>query len=415
MVPLAVHYLGKEQYGVWVAISSLVAMLAFLDGGAGNAVINMIAYASGAQKERLEKIVSTAFFSLMAIASISCFLFLATFPLVSWEMLLGISSSTPISNLHIVVIIVGSFFFVSMFATLVGKVQRGLQEGHLDNFWNGTGAVLSLLFVYIAIRKDAGLVGFVIAFLASSLLAYLGSNVHYLYFLRNDLRPRIAKVDGVVAKELFTVGGMFFVLQIAGAIQGQADNVIIANMLGPAEVTNYSICMKLFLIVPMLFALLQTPLWPAYREALASGDALWIKRTFFKSIRWALLISIPSAFALVLFGGKIIELWVGPKVVPSISLLIGCGFWLVLMTVGNALGVFLNGMQFVKIQMIVAVITATMKLIISILLMQTIGVVGAVFGSIISYGIFTILPYFIYIKKIFEYFGLISLNKKPKF
>jgi len=404
IVPFAVHYLGKEQYGVWVAISSFVAMLAFLDGGAGNAVINMVAYASGANQERLGQIVSTAFFSMMALALIGGLIFLVTCPFVPWRMLLGISSATSIANLNVVAIVVGIFFFVNIFATLVGKIQRGLQEGHLDNFWNGTGSVLSLLFVYVAIRNDTGLIGFVIAFLAGSMLAYIGSNIHYLYFLRSDLRPLISKVDGKVAKELFKVGSMFFVLQIAGAIQGQADNVIIANILGPAEVTNYSICIKLFLMVPMLFSLILTPLWPAYREALAKGDKAWVKQFFFKSMRWALLISIPSALILVLCGGKIIEFWIGSDVVPSNSLLFGCGFWLVLMTVGNAFGVFLNGMQLVKIQMIVALVAAIMNIILSIWLIQTIGLVGAVLGSIISYFVFTMLPYLFYIKKIFKNF-----------
>ena len=84
MVPLAVHYLGKEQYGLWVAVSSLVAMLGFMDGGAGNAVINLVAHASGSKVDDLVKIVSTAFFSLMALALIGCLLFLAVFPLIYW-------------------------------------------------------------------------------------------------------------------------------------------------------------------------------------------------------------------------------------------------------------------------------------------------------------------------------------------
>lgn len=400
MAPLSVHYLGKEQYGLWVAVSSLVGMLGFMDGGAGNAVINMVAHASGTKKDDLAKIVSTAFFSLMALALIGCLLFLSVFPFVPWGKLLGVTESTSLSDLNIVVIIVGLFFFVNMFVTLVGKIQRGLQEGNWDNFWNGVGAVLSLLFVYIAIQKDAGLVGFVIAFLAGSMLSYLASNVHYLFIYRRDLRPQLGKVDGAIAKSLFTVGGLFFVLQITATIQGQADNVIIANMLGPAAVTNYAICMKLFLLVPMLFRLLLTPLWPAYREAFASGDLQWVKRIFLKSLRWALLISIPSAIVLVLLGGKIIELWVGQEVIPSTGLLIGCGIWLVFVTVGGALAVLLNGLQLVKIQLIVTISAGVMNIILSIWLIQKIGVEGAVWGSVISYFVCAIVPYFLLVRKI---------------
>jgi O-antigen/teichoic acid export membrane protein len=404
MVPMAFHYLGKEQYGLWVAVSSLVAMLTFVDGGLGNAVINMIAHASSSNKKDIAKIVSTSFFSLILLATFGSFLFLIVFPYVSWSKLLGVADSTELSDdLNVVVMTVGLFFFLSIFITLVGKIQRGFQEGNLDNFWNAIGALLSLLLVYVAIKMDGGLIAFVLAFLSGPLITYIASNVHYLFFRKKELLPRFARVDSAIAKNLFSIGGMFFVLQIASTIQAQADNVIIANILGPSAVTNYAICMKLFLLVPMFFSLIMAPLWPAYREAYVSGDIKWINRVFVKSIRWALLISIPSAIVLIMIGANIIALWVGLDAVPSNGLLIGCGIWLVLMTVGNALGVFLNGLQLVKMQLIVAIFTLIMNIILSITLTEKIGVEGAIFGSIIAYSIFTIVPYFFYIKKVLKH------------
>jgi len=400
MVPLAVHYLGKEQYGLWVAVSSLVAMLGFMDGGAGNAVINLVAHASGEKNSSLVKIVSTAFFSLMVLAISSCILFLAVFPFISWSKLLGVRELSAQSDLNSVVMIVGLFFFVSMFVTLVGKIQRGLQEGDLDNFWNAIAAILSLLLVYLAIKKDAGLVGFVFAFLAGPIITYLASNIHYLFIRRIDLRPQLSKIDISVAKNLFKVGGMFFVLQISCSIQSQADNVVIANMLGAEAVASYAICMKLFLIAPMVLSLLYTPLWPAYREAFISGDIQWVKRIFFKSIQWSLLVSIPSAIILFFAGAKIIEIWVGEDSVPSTNLLMGCSIWLIFSCLGAALAVFLNGLEIVKMQIIMATLSGIMNIILSIWLISKIGVAGAVFGSVISYFFFTLIPCFFIIRNI---------------
>ena len=366
MVPLAIQYLGKEQYGLWIAVSSLIAMLGFLDGGAGNAVINMIAHATGVKGKALINIVSTAFFSLLALSLFCSLIFLAIFPYISWDELLGLTNLTQLTDLNIVVVIVGLFFFINIFITLVGKIQRGLQEGALDNITTIVGAILSLLFIYIAITYDTGLIGFASAILAGPTAAYIASNIYYFFFHRRDLCPQFTKVDSSVAKQLFSIGGMFFVLQIASAIQMQSDNLIISNMLGPAAVADYAICMKLFLIVPMLFSLILLPLWPAYTEAFSSSDSQWAKRIFLKSLRWSLLISVPSAFLLLIYGGKIIEIWVGIDSVPSKGLLIGCSIWLILMTVGNALGVFLNGLQLIKTQIIVATATTVTNIIFSI-------------------------------------------------
>src|SRR5271168_4802514 len=47
-VPLTVHYLGAERYGVWLTISSLITWLSMTDFGlAGNALVNVLAEASG--------------------------------------------------------------------------------------------------------------------------------------------------------------------------------------------------------------------------------------------------------------------------------------------------------------------------------------------------------------------------------
>jgi O-antigen/teichoic acid export membrane protein len=45
-VPLTLTYLGSERYGMWMAISSIVALLAFADFGLGNGLVNAIAVAS---------------------------------------------------------------------------------------------------------------------------------------------------------------------------------------------------------------------------------------------------------------------------------------------------------------------------------------------------------------------------------
>ncbi|MBI5918950.1 MAG: oligosaccharide flippase family protein [Nitrosomonadales bacterium] len=401
MVPLAVHYLGKEQYGLWVTVSSLLAMLAFMDGGAGNAVINMVAHACGANRRDLPKIVSTAFFSLMVLTLVGSMLFLSVFSFVDWGRLLGASAATSRSDVDIVVLVVGLFFFSNMVLTLVGKVQRGMQEGNLDNIWSGIGALLSLIFVYVAIQEDAGLVGVVVGFLLGVALAYLMSSVHYFVFYRKALFPLWGLADRKIAKNMFGVGGLFLVLQITSTIQGQADNVIIANMLGASEVTNYAVCMKLFVSVSMIFGLVLTPLWPAYREAIASGDMQWTRRVFIRSLKWTLSISVPVAILLVLFGARIIELWVGRNAVPSDSLLLGCGIWMVLLTTGSALAVLLNSLQMLRIQLMVAISAATLNILLTISLIREMGAEGAVWGSIISYLVCSVLPYSFVLRNVF--------------
>ena len=401
MVPLSLKYLGKEQYGLWVTISSIIAMMSFMDAGAGNAVLNMIAHESGSNKGNLKQIVSTSFFSLTALAILGIILFLTITPFIPWASLLGLKPDTKIENLDTIILITALSFFISISTTLVGKIQKGLQEGIWDNITNAIGSLLSLFFVYLVILYDKGLIGFVVALLAGPIIAYILSNIFYLFFKRKDIRPSIFNVEKNTARKLFATGGLFFVLQIASVIQGQADNVIISNLLGPSEVSTYAICMKLFLIPPMLFGLILTPLWPAYREAFAGGDMQWIKRIYLKSLKWSLLLSIPSAIFLIFTGKFIINLWAGNNVIPSSGLLVGCGIWLVFNAIGGSTAMLLNGLEIVKAQILMASIASLLNITSTIYLIPIVGAEGAVYGSSIAYLFCVIFPCLFIIKSVF--------------
>ena len=104
-----------------------------------------------------------------------------------------------------------------------------------------------------------------------------------------------------------------------------------------------------------------------------------------------------------MLGGKIIELWVGPEVVPSKGLLVGCGLWMMFCTVGSPLAMLLNGLQIIKIQIIAAVITAAVNIVLSIYLISQHGTLGAVYGSIFSWFLCTLIPCSIAVHKILKH------------
>jgi O-antigen/teichoic acid export membrane protein len=399
MVPLGIHYLGKDDYGLWITASSFIALIGFMDGGAGNAAVNMVSYAKGNDASKIQVIVSTFLYLLMIFSIVGAVVFACFWPYVPWGRLLGLPRDS--GNVSSLILVIGMFFFVSMPLTLVGKVQRGMQEGFLESGWNAVGAVFSLLLVYGVIQFDGGFLAFATAVLLGPALAAALSNFHYWFFARPTIQPRGVLFDVAVAKSAVHAGAMFLILQVATVIQGQVDNLLIANMIGPSAVTDYAVCMRLFLLFPMLIGLFVAPLWPAYREAIASGETLWIRKVFLKSISISLIIGLPVAFVLAAFGSDIMIAWVETVSVSS-AMLLGCAIWMLFNVVGSSLAMLFNGLQLIRIQIWAAVISSILNVIFSIYLINQIGVAGAVWGSVLGWLIGTLLPYLLVTLRIFR-------------
>src|SRR3712207_2651433 len=69
-VPLTLTYLGKERYGVWLTINSLLQWLYVSNMGlSGNALVNKLSEANGRDdRTTAQELAATAFWSLTGIA-----------------------------------------------------------------------------------------------------------------------------------------------------------------------------------------------------------------------------------------------------------------------------------------------------------------------------------------------------------
>ena len=216
-------------------------------------------------------------------------------------------------------------------------------------------------------------------------------------FRRPWLRPRWSRVSREAAGKLLHTGLLFLALQVAVALAYTSDNVVAIRVLGPEAVTDYSVPMRLFSVPMLLVSMSLAPLWPAYAESVARGDIDWARRTLARSLVVALVVAAPSALVLVAFGRWIVGVWVGPEVIPSLALLAGLGVWTVLSSLGNAVAMFLNGVGAIRFQVVIALVMAVGALSAKIVLAGMIGVPGIIWGTVIAYAVFVVVPIAVFV------------------
>lgn len=390
-VPLTVHYLGVERYGLWMTISSVVAFLSFADFGLGNGLLNAISKADGEDStEEATVAISSAFFMLLVVSVMILALFMSAYPFVNWGRVFNVTSEIANREAGPAVAILVLTFLINMPLGVIQRIQMGYQEGYLSQLWLSVGAILGLFGVLIVIYFKAGLPWLVLAISGGPLLSTIINGFH-LFASKPHFLPNWNYFNLSASKKLVGVGIVFFLLQIFTLVGNSADNIVIAQILGASAVASYAVTKKVFMTVQISQYIIQ-PLWPAFGEAIAREDYAWARRALIRMLKFSLIAGAIISFPLVLFGKSIIYYWVGPHLVPSLAVLLAFFFWVFLVNYGGTMSVFLNNGALLKKQCLFIGAAALSSVVLQIVFIRLIGVSGAVWGILAGYGLFYALP-----------------------
>lgn len=413
-VPLALGYLGPERYGIWLTISSVIALLALTDLGIGNGLLNAVTQAMArGDAPRARRQISSAVVLLAVVALALAGLLVLSYPLIPWTSLLGTSTPEAAAEAGPAFAAWAACFLLGMPLGLAGQVRIARQEGYFVHLTAAAGNVAAFGALLAAIASRQGLPFLVVAMAGPPLIASALNGI--VLFRRNarELSPSLGLADRRTGFGLLRAGFLFFVLQIAMAVAFTSDTLVVAALLGPQGVAEYGVTSRLFIIPAAVVVTALSPLWPAYGEAIARGDIPWARSTLVRSIKAGLLIAVPSAAALVVFGSPIIAVWVGGTVTPPFPLLLAFGIWVILSTVGNSVAMLLNGAHEIRLQAIAAAVMAAVNLALSIWLTSQIGVAGVMWGTVIAYSFFVLVPMGLYVPVVLRRIELRPVPQAP--
>jgi|UPI00047DD6BC O-antigen/teichoic acid export membrane protein len=392
-LPITIRYLGQERYGFWVTISTTIMMLAVLDLGIANTLTNSISKAYAKRSEAMAKqYYATAFWATCVIAVLLGILGAAIWPHINWGRLFGLSDSVMARQAGQCAAISFSYVLLSLPLGLANKVMSGYQRVPVTNFFAMLSSVLSLGAIILVVRIHGTVVDLMAAFCSAMLLGTILLNLWMGIRHKPRIQPTPRRFHLGAAREIMGHGMLFFVLQIAGLAVFNTDNLIIAHYLGAEEVTPYAVTWRLVGYASVLQSLLVPSLWPAFSEAYVGHDMVWIRAAYRRVMRATLLIVISTAFLIGLSGQWIIRIWAGKAAVPSLALLWGMCFWVVMFSITVNQAALLAATQRLQLQAVYSSITAILNLILSIVLVQRVGAIGVLSGTIISYLLCVILP-----------------------
>lgn len=385
MVPITIDYLNQENYGIWMAMTSILYWFVFLDVGLGNGLRNYLAEAlSRNDLVSARSYISTAVIMLSAIAFVLSFVFI---PLIYVFDLNELFHTISIENsvLAEVLVIAVAFSLMQFVAKNVGMIYIAMQKYAVSDFITFLGTVSSLGVVYVMTKTmEPNLTYVVAAFSGMPVLMFILASIH-LVVKYPELRPSMKCINYPVAKQIVGKGLGFFLIQITSClvIFGSA-NIFISHYCGPENVTIYNVSFKLFNVLIIVYTILISPLWNAYTDAAVKKDYSWIGRSFNKSLSlWAL--SVLGGMVMLALSGFFFKVWLGNSVeIPFVVSACVCAY-VCMFNFNNCVTYLLNGLNKIRVQIITSLIATALYVVCVYIIKGRYGIIGISISMIIAY------------------------------
>lgn len=310
IVPLTINYVSSYEYGIWLTISSLVAWISFFDVGIGNGLRNkFIEAVENNEPVRARRLVSTAYaiisiivVSVWAVAmTVSCF--------IDWNSILNVSDVPGRELLYTVLIALTNFcvlFILSLNRTLLNALQKPALASAFDT---ATQALLCIVLLLITHFTQGNIVYLAMAMGGTSIFVLITSNIWTFRTVLRDYRPSPKYVKFSYARDIMSLGIMFFFLSVLSIAFYQTNNLIISHYLGPEEVTVYNIAYRYINVLPMVFTIILTPFWSAFTEARVNNDYTWMKSARKRLMQTLMLLGL-AGLAMVIISPMVYKVWI---------------------------------------------------------------------------------------------------------
>lgn len=389
---LVLPILGTERFGVLMTILSLLAFLSVADLGVGASLVTSISRALGAGKlEHVRKLQANGFVAVSATAvvvlvavitlyymNIGQFIFPSSAPALRWEATRGF-------------VAFGVLFALGLPLTLIGRIQLGLQIGHVANFWQIATAILNFSLGALAAREGLGIPWIIIGLMSGTLMCGLANLL--VHYIRNPgTRPHRADLSVKGTRELLGESLFYLALQLIFVVAYAADTLIVARELGAGAASVFALSDRLFSVVGVAVAVITTPLWATYGEALGASDTRWAYRMLRVSTARITFVACVMATSVIVALPMLVSMLSSGRLHVPLSLAIAMAIWRIIESIGQSVSVYMYACQALKFVLLTGGATALVSLCVKVLLVSRLGLFSVPATMSTVYVLLCLLP-----------------------
>lgn len=380
--PVILHSLGTTIFGAFALILSLMSYVGLLDLGIGGSLVRyMSLHHERKEHGRVAEIVTfgVLFYAMLGSAVAAALVFLAPAIARFLRLPADVASDFPRLLLLVLCIFIGT--------AMNGVLSARLSAAHrldLASLASLIGAVFYATLIFTLVPGAPTL---------SVVLACIGAQVVLtaatLYLLNRRLGSPIAvsphRLRWSNLKEIFSFGLWTQLSNLTAVINLEADKAIISRQIGVAQVTPYHIANRLALLNRFLPLQFLAALLPEITARVSRGfETGELEQLYARSARTLMVSTLAITGLIAGTADAILNLWLGTHVEAASALTIAL---VISYAVNNATGIgsiFFKATGQPQYEAYYGTISATLNIILTILLIQSYGLVGVIVGTVVG-------------------------------
>jgi len=380
LFPFVAHHVGLSVYGIYLLITSLTTFFT-LDFGMGTATIRYVAAAwSADDRPELSRIISSSLAFFICLASALALLFGLAMVLAWPSMHIPAHERSTAVQLFVVVGVSQVLIAIPLGVfnqVLIGigrlDVMNALQLVQLALRVIATVGLLSLGYGIVAVAVSEGVLA-----VGLGIAAWIVSKRQMVNVPVNVVRARWR-----IVRKMAPFSLQLFVISAAALVILQADSLIISLFLPIAAVTLYAAAYRVYQVTREVTNALTLALVPAATTRHVRDQHTRLQELFLRATRYSnvlvLLLVVPG----LLFAGIVLEAWGGPSFRAGAEVMQILLFSQLFNNNHLVAISILTGQGNVKSYARYHAVWAVTNIVLSVILIQSIGLRGVALGTAI--------------------------------
>jgi O-antigen/teichoic acid export membrane protein len=309
LVPIYLHTIGAELYGLWIATAGAAAFMQLADMGLPRMLIQRSAELDGAaDRVGLGRTIASG---LLALAIVTLAIVAVLLPLADWlPNVLGLGGERArILTLAFRLALVDGGLTLIVYGE--GGILLGLQRPGVPTASLILGQFIGIAATLVFLRQGQGLIALPLGMLVGTVVAWVITSIALVRVLRDRLPGGSLRFHSETFRRLLASSIRLAVSRVSRVIAFQSPALIAAKLMSPLSVVVMDLTRKSSLLVSDVVGRLMMSLHPGLAHLVGAGEDQKYRQICRLLLRSGFMLAMLGIGGVVALNRTFVRLWTG--------------------------------------------------------------------------------------------------------